>query len=312
MLTNRPLPSDHESRMRRAMLALDGLSVGDAFGQQFFSPGVREWSLSTKQAPRGPWSYTDDTVMALAICEVLTHRQGIDQDLLAARFAERFIAEPSRGYGSGAQELLRKIAAGADWRQAAPAMFGGTGSLGNGSAMRVAPIGAYFADDVDLAVSHAKASAHITHAHPEGVAGAVAIAVASAWSCRNSGSPELSGTAMLQAVLERTPAGATRRGIEQALDTPLDEWEYTAANLLGNGSRITVPDTVPFCLWCAAAHLNSYSDALWAAMHVEGDIDTNCAIIGGIVASAVGRSGIPADWLRAREGLILEHDWQTS
>lgn len=38
MLADVSLPSDHSDRMTRVRLALDGLSVGDAFGQQFFSP----------------------------------------------------------------------------------------------------------------------------------------------------------------------------------------------------------------------------------------------------------------------------------
>lgn len=54
------------------------------------------------------------------------------------------------------------------------------GSMGNGAAMRVAPIGAYFADDLDKVLSHARASAEVTHGHREGIAGAMATAVASA------------------------------------------------------------------------------------------------------------------------------------
>lgn len=75
--------------------------------------------------------------------------------------------------------------------------------------------------------------------------------------------------------------------------------------VLGNGSQITAADTVPFCLWCAAAHLDSYSDALWAAVRVGGDIDTNAAIVGSIVAMSAGRAGIPVEWLRAREELVF-------
>ena len=302
-----PLGNDHTSRLHRAKVALDGLSVGDAFGQQFFSPGVRDWCLSNKQPPPGRWHYTDDTEMALAIVEVLVRHGGIEQDVLARRFAARCAAEPGCGYGPGALRLLREIIAGADWRVASRASFGGAGSFGNGSAIRVAPLGAYFADDLEEVVRQARASAEVTHSHPEGIAGAIAVAVAAAWVWRTAGdSQPLDGTEMLNAILGHLPESATRRGIEQASQTPLDEWEYTAANLLGNGSQITVPDTVPFCLWCAAAHLDSYRDALWAAMHVEGDIDTNCAIIGGIVAGAVGREGIPKDWLRAREDVAIE------
>ncbi len=52
--------------------------------------------------------------------------------------------------------------------------------MGNGAAMRVAPIGAYFADDLDKVLYYAQASAEVTHAHIEGIVGAMAVAVASA------------------------------------------------------------------------------------------------------------------------------------
>jgi ADP-ribosylglycohydrolase len=47
--------------------------------------------------------------------------------------------------------------------------------------------------------------------------------------------------------------------------------------------------------------LDNYSEAIWATIGVFGDIDTNCAIVGGIVALAAGRESIPKDWLEARE-----------
>jgi ADP-ribosylglycohydrolase len=304
----KPADTDHERRLDRARLALDGLSVGDGFGQQFFAVGMRGTCLASRQPPPGRWRVTDDTEMAISIFETLADRREIDQALLASRFGSRFLNDPSRGYGPAMHQLLRELGNGGDWREYSRSLFDGAGSFGNGSAMRVAPVGAYFADDFEAVATQAARSAEVTHAHPNGIAGAVAVAIATAWCARRVGLQSLDGQEMLDAVIEHTPDGSIHRAIQKALGVPLDEWEYTAANLLGNGSRITVADTVPFCLWCAAAHLNSYSDALWAAMHVEGDIDTNCAIIGGIVASAVGRPGIPSDWFRSRESLFIEFE----
>jgi len=64
-------------------------------------------------------------------------------------------------------------------------------------------------------------------------------------------------------------------------------------------------DTVPFCLWCAARHVNNYQEVIWSAVSVYGDIDTNCAIVGGIVALSAGRESIPREWLKAREPLPI-------
>ena len=70
---------------------------------------------------------------------------------------------------------------------------------------------------------------------------------------------------------------------------------------LGNGSRVTAPDTVPFALWCAARHADDFEEAMWTTVAGLGDRDTTCAIAGGIVAA--GGASIPAQWLEAREPL---------
>jgi len=90
-------------------LSLDGLSIGDAFGQQFFSPHVAA-NAKRSTPPPPPWNYTDDTEMAIALTETLRDCESIDQDFLAQRFVERYQSEPSRGYGAGARRLLIDIA----------------------------------------------------------------------------------------------------------------------------------------------------------------------------------------------------------
>jgi len=63
---------------------------------------------------------------------------------------------------------------------------------------------------------------------------------------------------------------------------------------------------VPFCVWVAGRYLDSYEDALWETVSVLGDMDTNCAIVGGIVAAHVGVAGIPDTWIDSREPLPEE------
>ena len=72
------------------------------------------------------------------------HCGQIDQDRLARSFGRHFSI--GRGYGPMMRELLPALDSGGSWRELAPAAFDGHGSFGNGSAMRVAPLGAYFAD----------------------------------------------------------------------------------------------------------------------------------------------------------------------
>jgi ADP-ribosylglycohydrolase len=128
-------------RAEKARLSLEGLSVGDAFGEQFFFRSKK--LIEERRLPPGPWPWTDDTHMALSIVEVLLEHDQIEQEPLAQAFSRRFREQPGRGYGGGARRLLARIERGEDWRQVAPAIFPG-GSYGNGAAMRAAPIGGYF------------------------------------------------------------------------------------------------------------------------------------------------------------------------
>ncbi|AKT42561.1 ADP-ribosylglycohydrolase family protein [Chondromyces crocatus] len=298
------LPLDHAERLARARLSLDGLSLGDAFGQQFFRLAPVTL-IDARAFPEPPWDWTDDTEMALAITEVLTACGCIERDVLAWRFARRWAAAPDRGYGRGAHHLLQEIYVGGDWREVAAGLFRGEGSLGNGGAMRVAPLGAYFADDPDRIVVEARASAEVTHAHPEGQAGAIAVALGAAHAWRHRAAPNAGkGAALLRFVLERTPAGPTAAGIARAAELPPDATPATAASLLGVGEDVTSMDTVPFSLWCAARHLDDFEEALWTTVSGLGDRDTTCAIVGGIVALAA-ETTVPARWRAARAPLSV-------
>lgn len=277
----------------RARLSLEGLSVGDALGERFFGhEDVALDRIRRRQLPPAPWRYTDDTEMALSIVETLEEAGEIDQDLLASKFAKRY--DHSRGYGSGAHLLLQAFWRGVDWRIAARSLFGGRGSLGNGAAMRVAPLGAWFAGDPHRAAEQASLSAAVTHAHPEGRAGAVAVAVAAAVASEEA-------ERLLDEVLAHTPAGATRDRIARAAQFPLDEDPCAVAILLGAGESLTAQDTVPYTIWCAAHNIGSYEQAFWATVSALGDRDTTCAIVGGIVAAGGGRP--PEDWVASREPL---------
>ena len=211
-------PRTMRTRMERALLSLEGLSVGDAFGGRFnFRTEV------SRALPPPPWYYSDDTVMALAIVEILDRHGRVEQEELARLFARRYQADPYRGYGLSVRRVLERIDEGAPWQIAAREVFGGTGSMGNGGAMRVAPLGAYFADDLDAVVEQARASAAVTHTHAEGQAGAIATAVAAAWAWNVRHLPEpRSGRDMLAVVLEHTPDGETRTGLERAISLGLE------------------------------------------------------------------------------------------
>lgn len=298
------MPDTPEQRMSRALMSLEGLATGDACGATFRPVGL-EWdrSLAVERAMlAAPWRFTDDTQMALSIVTTLRLHGEIEQDDLALSFGLHF--DITRGYGPAMHDVLPAIRSHRPWREATRLVFGGSGSFGNGSAMRVAPLGAYFADDLDIIPAQAARSAEVTHAHAEALAGAIAVALgaALAWRQRDDAAPPTAPD-FLDAIIARTPESDVRRGLARARDLPADTTPSAAARALGNGSRVTCQDTAPFCLWVAANHLRDWEEAFWRALSVFGDRDTNCAIVGGIVAASVGVDGIPSQWRAAREPL---------
>ena len=300
------MPSDHEDRMNRVRICFAGLSVGDAFGDTFFTDeAIIEERVAERRVAAPPWFYSDDSAMARNVARSLDLFGRIDRDWLAESFANTYQCDPRRGYGGTAQQILRSISGGEHWSVAAKKVFGGIGSCGNGGAMRSAPVGAYFSDNIPALVENARASAEVTHAHPEGQSGAIAIALAAAWMVRarpvvNQPSPDL-----IRFVLEHLPDGETAGRTRKALSFPFECSPSTPARTLGAGYQLTAQDTVPFCLWCAARHPASFTDALWATVRGGGDCDTTCAIVGGIVVLGAGLEGIPADWMSAREDIAI-------
>jgi len=289
----------------RMWLSLDGLSIGDSFGETFFtSPDEVLRRVSRRELPVAPWTYTDDTEMALSIVEILSERGLIDQDLLAARFAKRM--NFNRNYGKGTYALLCGVKDGLDWRTLIRIGFRGMGSFGNGAAMRVAPLGAFLADQpLGVVCEQARLSAEVTHGHPEGIAGAIAVAAAAAlaWQRRDAVGPL--GPSLIAAVRDAVPPGYTRDGIAEALVVSSDADIVAAAEALGNGSGVTAADTVPLCLWIAAHAAEGFEQALWRTVSALGDRDTTCAIVGGILALRAGPDGIPKRWLQSREALPI-------
>lgn len=295
------LPADHLNRMARVKRALQGLSLGDGFGECVLRDlGWSPSAIDQRLLPMARWRFTDDTVMAICVAETLERFGTINPDVLAMAFARRYLEDPARGYGRGAHAILGGILRGIPWRRLSAEVFDGSGSMGNGAAMRVAPVGAYFADDLGKVVRHAAASAEPTHLHPDGKAGSIAIAVAAALT-HGDDTRGMSGDDLLATVIDLTPDGPTRDGLLTAELLGLDADVREAASLLGTGRQVIASDTVPFCVWVAARNLGQFETAMWETVSGLGDCDTTCAIVGGIVSGSV--ETLPSEWLARREPL---------
>jgi ADP-ribosylglycohydrolase len=286
----------------RAQLALEGLSIGDAFGGRelpYSGLGLRRRSM-----PPAPWPWSDETALASALVAHLAARGKVDQDELAATWARVYAYETARGYSLDSIRLFPRIYGGVHWTYASRDLLGGKGSASNAAAGRVAPLGAFFADDVSRVVTEARAMAEITHCTADGQDGAVAMALAAAaaWNERNKPLDE-ARRGLLLAAHAHTPDGRVREGLRKALEVPWDTALPQATEILGNGAHDSAADTVPFAIWMAGRHLHDFVEAMWTTADAYGDMNTNCALVASLIGLRLGWDGIPADWSRAREPL---------
>ncbi|MDX2035817.1 MAG: ADP-ribosylglycohydrolase family protein [Isosphaeraceae bacterium] len=180
---------NRSDRIRGAML---GLAVGDALGapleglsaQQIrvhyqlvtdYVDGAKAWRRKPYRW-RMPGLYTDDTQQALAICEVLVETGRVDVDRLAAIYVE--LATPDHGYAGAHRGVGRSFKAVlGELKKNVPPLRAGQDSAGIGAAMRIAPVGLYFVDDLDGLFEAVMAAGLMTHRDIRSLAGACAVAL---------------------------------------------------------------------------------------------------------------------------------------
>jgi ADP-ribosylglycohydrolase len=198
--------------------------------------------------------FTDDTVLTVAIASAI--RSGGDFGFSIRHWGRRY---PRAGYGRWFRAWLFQ-----DGAQS-------YNSFGNGSAMRVAPVGWAF-DNLDDVFSQAAKSAEVTHSHPEGIKGAQAVAAA-VFAGRKGQSK-----AQIAALLSE------RFGYDCTMD-------LRAMQERGRFD-VTCQGTVPAAAG-AFFHSTDFEDAIRNAVSFGGDTDTLACIAGAMAEAFYG--GVPAD-----------------
>jgi poly(ADP-ribose) glycohydrolase ARH3 len=240
--------------------------------------------------------YTDDTQMMIGVAETLAEHGRIVEEALCRSFADNY--QPQRGYGQGARRVLEAMLEGGDWRELARSQFPG-GSLGNGAAMRVAPVGLLFCDDLDRVQEEARLSALPTHVHPLGIEGAELLALAVALAVR-------------QPLFERkTFFGELRR---RSLSEEF-RWALSAAARLKPGQTVSflgnsleAHRSVVTAIACFALAPTSYEEAVGRAIGLGNDTDTLAAMAGALSGASLGVAAIPR---RLIEQLEEQHKGRT-
>jgi poly(ADP-ribose) glycohydrolase ARH3 len=271
-----------------------GSALGDAIGELAFRfPEADRLRAAIAAAPL--LRYTDDTAMALGLAESLAQRRDLDPHHLGRTFHRHFNREPWRGYAAGPPTIFQLVAqSGLTYEDAARRLFGGQGSLGNGAAMRVAPLGLFFHDSPDL-YSKAVASAAVTHAHPLAQDGAAVQAGAVALAVHLDPGHPFPRDAFFRRmlILARTPEIQEKLSLVQVLlRSRVSAPE--AARILGQS--VMIHESLPFALYAFLARSHSFEDCLLIAVLNGGDRDTLGAMAGAISGAYLGRAAIPPLW----------------
>lgn len=233
-----------------------GAIVGDFVGSVYEFAPTKNYSfpLVTFES-----CITDDSIMALAIADALMS--------VAPDYKERMLyygrryPNPKGGYGNSFKRWLYS-----DTQEP-------YNSYGNGSAMRAVAVGWVF-DSLQAAQIEAAATAEVTHDHPEGIRGAVAVATA-VWLARTGG---CNGVTL----------------ISEMRKLGYDVESFTLADIKPTyGFDETCMGTVPVAIRCFLESTN-YEDCIRKAVSLGGDADTLACIAGGIAEAYYGREDISA------------------
>ena len=275
--------------------ALVGTGVGDALGAPFEGRGqVNPEEVEAVAEKLEILTYTDDTHMTIGIAESLVNSRGFNGKDMTYTFINNYYLEPFRGYGPGPPRIFRAIRAGADWETAAEQLYPG-GSFGNGSAMRIAPIGVFYNDDITMLTEVANKSSGITHAHKLGKEGAALQAYAIALATNLDPKEDFDRDKFLAKLRDYVKETVYQEKLDKMsalLSQPPDR--ARAAIELGNG--IEAFNSVPSAIYSFLAYPDSFAQAVVNAIGLGGDTDTIGAMTGAIAGAYLGMEAIPSIW----------------
>lgn len=275
---------------------LFGIFLGDAIGSAFVDvpPDEIPFLDSNYIAANPPKTYSDDTQMSLSVFEEMLENGHIDQHSLQRRFISHF--SPWRQYGGGMLDVIEKWRDGCEIDIAARSLYGGLGSYGDGAAMRVAPISAFYPlNETSKLIEQVRLCSMITHTHPFGISGAMMQAYAVLLAFNEV--PVKDWMRYFFAFPMESVYKMKLQNISRCLERDASTSE--GAQELGNG-----PDAmgaVPAAIFAAMRNERSFSDAVLFAVGMGGDADTIGAMAGAIAGARFGLKGIPHEWFRDLE-----------
>ena len=279
---------------------LFGTFVGDVLGARFEGQNPEQIPPLDMEflTENSTGIYTDDTQMTISVLEEMVENGSIIQSSLQQRFQKRF--SRWRGYGGGMLEVIEYWRSGIEVQSAAKKIYGGAGSFGDGAAMRIAPLSAFFdlGERDDLIEQIIKCS-EITHVHSYGISGAILQAYGVLLALN-----DVAVNDWLDYFFELPIESAYKIKLEsviRALERQPSPQE--CAKIIGNSPEAM--QAVPSAVYSVMRNHKSFADTISFAIGMGGDTDTIGAMAGAISGAKLGYSEIPDKWIK-----MLENDFE--
>ncbi|MGQ4875197.1 MAG: ADP-ribosylglycohydrolase family protein [Promethearchaeia archaeon] len=296
-----------------------GVAIGDTLGHPF--EGILREEILAKfenfedyiKKHRSLFkTYTDDTQLTLHTAQALIDGYGLKLETLIREYI-RWLDDPPIGAGYGCISSIRKLRYGIPWEEAA------SNSGGNGTAMRVSPIGLFYRKDPDTLKSAAEISSRITHSHPAASAAAIVIARAVSYLVEKSPSKNFSVDEFFYTIIEPIRNSnnkiweefieileKVRKNLHISIEAGLIKFSqagvkspYFIQEYLGKAFvHPYALSTVACAIFIFLKNLHSFRDCIYTLSTAGGDSDTVGAIGGSLAGAFFGLSNIPNDLIK--------------
>ena len=301
-----------------------GVSIGDTLGHPFegmirekiysYFKDFKHFIQNNKRLFK---TYTDDTQLTLHTAEALIQGSGFNENNFIREYVN-WLDDPPIGPGFGCISSIQKLKYGIPWKKAA------SNSGGNGTAMRVSPIGLFYCKDIKSLNSAALKSSVITHSHPAAAASAIVIARAIAFLIDKSIETSFSVEKFFETIISSISGSREKIWEEfiKILNRVKNNLNISVESGLIKFSQVGVKSpffiedylgkafvhpyaisTVACAIFVFLKNLNSFEDCIIQLATAGGDSDTVGAIGGSLAGAYLGLRNIPEDLIN----IVKEH-----
>ena len=288
------------SNMNKSLGIIFGLAIGDALGRPTEFLSLKD--IKSKYETGGiqdlpePALFTDDTQMTIAIAEALIKTGDQDVETIMDSVRDEFIKwrhspENNRAPGNACLAGISNMERGIHWSES-----GVPNSKGCGSAMRVAPIGYLYQNDLEKLKQVARASGICTHGHRTAVAASIGAAFLVKLALNM-----IEPIKMIHEVIAFTN-GISKEftdailKVEECLD-----WNDEEKALKSLGEGWIGEEAVALALYCFLRYPNDYEKAVLRGANTNGDSDSIACIAGSISGAYLGFDTITSEWVKKIE-----------